>query len=555
MCLQSIVCQSQSHTRTRIMGRKKKFIEKGEGVKFYLVHRSQKDPMYLDEVQGERVLVPADPETSRELIEAVNGLTLGGGGQRTQEEREERRRKQLEEQQKFGIYYEDDYNYLQHLREVDNEDEEADGGGDEECDLLKVGSVLIKNNKEDDQHQHTDANNNNNSSVSNKPKLQLPSSVFASNFEEEVGYFNQGAPDHDPKINWDPDIVRLLDEDPDIDFDNEENALDDDFFVKANSKETPENDDNDDDDDDDDDDEDDDENEEGNKTRATKQRSGAPNDAFFDRINHLSDDGDDGDDDDDEDKSLREFETKSKFSNYSMTSSVIRRNEGLRLLDDKFEKIFAEYDDDQIGALETEEIEGFREYNDLVLESALAEFEKLNEKRTYKTEMDREKQGKVAKASTLGSLAEHAEENATSQDDETEEEGDDDDEDTLTESDGDDDDDDENAYDVVKVSKRKDKDDRLDCESIVSTYSNLYNRPAVISEKRVAATGQIQLSRKTGLPLGVLEEKPKSQKMLERIDHKIVRVLPQVTPRTPNETKEEKKARKQAVKVRRHRHI
>lgn len=32
-------------------------------------------------------------------------------------------------------------------------------------------------------------------------------------------------------------------------------------------------------------------------------------------------------------------ETKSRFTNYSLSSSVIRRNEGLTLLDDRFEKV------------------------------------------------------------------------------------------------------------------------------------------------------------------------------------------------------------------------
>ena len=32
-------------------------------------------------------------------------------------------------------------------------------------------------------------------------------------------------------------------------------------------------------------------------------------------------------------------ETKTRFTNYSMTSSVIRRNDGLTLLDDRFEKV------------------------------------------------------------------------------------------------------------------------------------------------------------------------------------------------------------------------
>lgn len=37
--------------------------------------------------------------------------------------------------------------------------------------------------------------------------------------------------------------------------------------------------------------------------------------------------------------SFEEEETKSRFSNYSMSSSVIRRNEQLTLLDNKFEHV------------------------------------------------------------------------------------------------------------------------------------------------------------------------------------------------------------------------
>lgn len=33
-------------------------------------------------------------------------------------------------------------------------------------------------------------------------------------------------------------------------------------------------------------------------------------------------------------------DAKSRFSQYSMSSSVMRRNQGLSLLDDKFEKVF-----------------------------------------------------------------------------------------------------------------------------------------------------------------------------------------------------------------------
>ena len=41
----------------------------------------------------------------------------------------------------------------------------------------------------------------------------------------------------------------------------------------------------------------------------------------------------------DDEQSFTGEETKSRFTNYSMTSSVIRRNEGLTLLDDRFEKV------------------------------------------------------------------------------------------------------------------------------------------------------------------------------------------------------------------------
>lgn len=61
-----------------------------------------------------------------------------------------------------------------------------------------------------------------------------------------------------------------------------------------------------------------------------------------------SDDGFDSDDcefsdddfgSDDREKMFMDEETKSRFTNYSMSSSVIKRNDGLTLLDDRFEKV------------------------------------------------------------------------------------------------------------------------------------------------------------------------------------------------------------------------
>lgn len=101
---------------------------------------------------------------------------------------------------------------------------------------------------------------------------------------------------------------------------------------------------------------------------------------------------------------------------------------------------------------------------------------------------------------------------------------------------------------LLRFAKKREKDDRLDCESIISTYSTIYNHPKMISD----SNAQIKLSKKTGLPLGVLSEKDKTKRELEKIEHNIVRVLPDLPlKRDPNETKEEKKERKQAVKLHR----
>ena len=48
--------------------------------------------------------------------------------------------------------------------------------------------------------------------------------------------------------------------------------------------------------------------------------------------------------------------------------------------------------------------------------------------------------------------------------------------------------------------------------------------------------------------MGVLPEKPMSKKEMDRIEHKITRILPEIPKRGEAETKEEKKARKQMVK-------
>jgi len=107
-----------------------------------------------------------------------------------------------------------------------------------------------------------------------------------------------------------------------------------------------------------------------------------------------------------------------------------------------------------------------------------------------------------------------------------------------------------------------------DCESILSTYSNLDNNPVTIDaggrrrrrkgkNKAIApnagldeeeAVQQIQLSRKTGLPLGVL---PSGKNRDDEIGDDTYVSVNRGEARNKKETPEEKKARKEAIKMQR----
>ncbi|CAF1606083.1 unnamed protein product, partial [Adineta ricciae] len=69
------------------MPQRRKFINKKKAITFQLVHRSQHDPLIADDAAGEHVLVPLNNDQRKV------------------------------EQRKYGIDYDDDYDYLQHLRD------------------------------------------------------------------------------------------------------------------------------------------------------------------------------------------------------------------------------------------------------------------------------------------------------------------------------------------------------------------------------------------------------------------------------------------------------
>lgn len=419
--------------------KKKSFINKKNAVSFHLVHRSQKDPLAADEKAPQHVLLPA-----------------------AKVEVEKRR----EEQRKFGVFFDDDYDYLQHLREAPQPAELVS------CPRVHRDARPKPEHEEDMEEEEV-----------NVPvaSLNLPSSVFASEFEEEVGLLNKAAPVSGPRLDMDPDIVAALDED--FDFDDPENMLEDDFIIKANDIMGDTGDD--DDDEWEDTDEEDDDEQDYDSAGLSDEEGGQREFMFGD------------------------CETKSRFTEYSLTSSVMRRNDQLSLLDDRFEKFYEQFDDDEIGALDNAELEGYIEPDSNRLEEIIKDYFIQKEKECQRPDQ--------LGPSELPSVREE-------------------------------DEDEETAIDRMVIEPPA---ERWDCETIISTYSNIYNRPKLIQDP--PKLKQIQVSGKTGIPLDVLAKRGPTAKQVERMERINDSDLPRVStqPRSREESAEERRARKQAIKTER----
>ncbi|KAL1005967.1 hypothetical protein UPYG_G00066260 [Umbra pygmaea] len=432
--------------------RKKKFINKEQAVTFHLVHRSQRDPLAADEKAPQHVLLKQKVDVE----------------------------KRLEEQREFGVFFDDDYNYLQHLKETSQAVEWASSGRSQR------GKRPHDQDGEDEE-----AGEEEKAIPVQNVSFKLPSSVFASEFEEDVGMLNKAAPVSGPRLDMDPDIVAALDED--FDFDDPDNMLDDDFILKANdvegAVETG---------DDDDDDEWEDTDEEGSDTEGDFDSEGAVSG------------------DEDGEGFPREFmfmdeETRSRFTEYSLSSSVMRRNEQLTLLDDRFEKFFEQFDGDEIGALDNADVEGHIEPDSARLEEVIQDYFKQKKLDSLRPDDLGPKVLPVLKEE-------------------------DDDEDSEEE---------EHGMETLVLEAPAEK---WDCETIISTYSNLYNHPKVIKDP--PKVKPIRVSNKTGIPLDVLPERGMTAKQAERIERINDSDLPRVStqPRPREESKEERRARKQAIK-------
>lgn len=328
--------------------------------------------------------------------------------------------KRKKDQQKFGVFFDDDYDYLQHLREAARQEVHWE-------EVVNTKKEDTTNEKEKEKEKP-------------KPKLQLPSSVFPSEFEEKEGMLRKAIKIQGPRPDWDPDIVETLDDE--FDHENPDNELEDNFMEMAMGNEMGDEYDS---GDEDEDWEDDDERSMGSNDADFSDNEEEGDDKFGPMINTFDKD-----------------ETKSRFTEYSMTSSVIRRNEQLSLLDDRFEKFFENYD--EVGPLDCEEIEGHVDINDELLLQYAKDFDKDEKHQRYDKAWD------ICRI--------------------TKENHDSDEEELLLE------------HEVTETENNK---KRWDCESILSTYSNIYNHPKLIDIPSKKRPSKIQINPKTGIPMNTLD--------------------------------------------------
>jgi len=453
--------------------KKKKFIDRKNAVSFNLVHRSQQDPLLADDDAPKHVLVEADRNND-----------IGD---------------RKKEQQKYGVYYDDDYDYLQHLRDV--------------RELCQSEPMEVSRSSREEASQ-------------SKP-LVLPSSVFASEVQTKEGLINKGACLQGPQPDWDPDVVAALDDD--FDHEDPDNLLEDDFVLKAmdDDYDIAEGNDSEGDGNDNDeewvttDEEDDDEVEinQGKQLSAFKaaleQKSREMRACDYD-----SDDLQSEPDDFDGYDSFDEGAKTAKFTEYSMTSSVCPRSEALTLVDDRFEHMMVEYDEFDVGALDQDEIEGHRDDSKMLLDAVLQQYEK-------KKESDR---------SDLSAFVRHdLVDRAAAQ--------------RLHEQD---------SKQIELEFEETSTKPQWDCESILSTYSTCYNHPTLIQEAKKVRPSQasrssikpIQLTKRLAIPDDVLPNRGPTVKQREKTEDCVL-IEKAPTIRSKTEDTDEKRARKSAVKTER----
>lgn len=305
--------------------------------------------------------------------------------------------------------------------------------------------------------------------------------VFASSQQTKKGMLERA---HNADgVTFDPDILEAMSKD--FDFDDPNNVLDDDFMDQA-----------------------------GGLIEDEGEMLEGEEDDLFDDVEpevirfdkSLSNSDSDAEDDFDERDELRS--NSDIFTNYSLTSSVMRRSQGLQQIDEHFERLYEkEYaDDTEIGPLDLNEVKGDELLSDINQIKQLKREVKVVRKRNHGDDYEPEIVSEHHKNAIIG-------------DDPAEEERD------LVE---------------IEIQRRENK---IDCESVLSYNSNLYNHPRLIIEPR-----RKNISQSTNDQMEVDQSDCRSRSGRASMASTCTSVLSKLSIRPANESLEDKRARKKALK-------
>ncbi|KAG6911350.1 hypothetical protein DXG01_001021 [Tephrocybe rancida] len=447
---------------------------------FQLVHRSQRDPLIHDPDASQHVLKPIERENAKKGKSRADLESILSSSETSND-----KLANVGEASLYGVYYDDtEYNYMQHLRAVGIQEE-------------GVESVLIEA-----------PSTSKSSKAAAKKSIgieirDLPQGVLASKSELPRTYESQQAvpesiagfqPDMDPHLRQ---VLEALEDDAFVNDD-----LEDDFFgelvadgerqsdeevefdFEEDSYEAPS----------------------GSKAEGDEEPGWEERFAQFKKAQKKnqaqSDDGYDGSEGGDTVGTLpaisviggkKRRKGTSDASGYSMSSSSMYRNEALQTLDERFDQIIIkQYADDDDDTPSSDEENDPDEAPELItsrddFESMMNEF--LNDYEILGRKMKQKLDGDTG-AEKLDTIR-----RALGQDERV----------RLDDQEDDDDDD-----DILMPFDVDDKKDRWDCETILSTYSNLENHPRLIRARDPRPVAKITLDPKTGFPT-VVDHQPKSQ--------------------------------------------
>ncbi|TFK94954.1 LTV-domain-containing protein [Polyporus arcularius HHB13444] len=495
---------------------------------FQVVHRSQRDPLIHD------------PEASKHVLKPVVRGNLVKGKSRAELEKllapsdlaHDKERANIGEAAAYGIYFDDtQYDYMQHLKPVGMHEDGVDSIWLEAPSAKSKGKGRAKDPIE----------------LLDLPEGTLPSkSELPRNYEAQQDIPSSIAgfqPDMDPHLRQ---VLEALEDDAFVD-----EGLEDDFFgeLVAHGERAP------------DEDlgfefreqgvpdggdaavegevtpgEDEDESWEARFARFKREQKAAPQDEDTSDLDAYSEGGDTigtlpqlsvigG--------KKRRRKGASDASGYSMSSSSMWRNENLTILDERFDQIQHEYDSSDEED-EEPSFDDLDEAPDLI--ASRADFEDMMDEFLEKYEVIAGKMRPTLPGTATEKLdtVRKALGEAKIRD--------------AEESDSDD-------GDILMPLDVDDKKDRWDCETILTTYSNLENHPRLIRARNDKPVPKIRLDPKTGLP-SVVEEQPSKKQLpadssTSDEDEDDSRPAHITIARSKDETPEEKKARKQAVKAER----